>query len=74
MIDQLGKRTRYQMNNTSQLLVDITRKELLSNENKINEEMLILSKVKSDLMKRKLTFFVLLKNPALNDEVVLNQI
>jgi hypothetical protein len=52
---QLGKRTRYQMNNTSQLLVDITRKDLqqtLSNNNKINEETLILPKVKIELRKK----------------------
>ncbi|CAF4599532.1 unnamed protein product [Rotaria sp. Silwood1] len=57
---QLGKRTRYQINNTSQLLLDITRKEAqqtLTNNNMINEENLILP-----------------KNLALNDDVVLNQI
>ncbi len=44
------------MNNTSQLLVDITRKDLqqtLSNNNKTNEETLILPKVKIELRKRK---------------------
>ncbi|UJR28856.1 hypothetical protein I4U23_010080 [Adineta vaga] len=57
---QLGKRTRYQVNNTSQLLVDITRKDLQqipTETNKIDEEPLILP-----------------KNLALNDDVVLNQI
>ncbi|CAF3533375.1 unnamed protein product [Rotaria sp. Silwood1] len=57
---QLGKRTRYQINNTSQLLLDITRKEAqqtLTNNNMTNEENLILP-----------------KNLALNDDVVLNQI
>ncbi|CAF1483268.1 unnamed protein product [Adineta ricciae] len=57
---QLGKRTRYQIKNTSQLLVDITRKdshETSINNNKANEETLILP-----------------KNMALNDDVVLNQI
>jgi hypothetical protein len=41
---QLGKRTRYQINNTSQLLLDITRKEsqqIIIN----NEEIPILPKV-----------------------------
>ncbi|CAF0750035.1 unnamed protein product [Adineta steineri] len=57
---QLGKRTRYQLNNTSQLLLDITRKDLQqtsTNNNKTNDETLVLP-----------------KNLALNDDVVLNQI
>ncbi|CAF0767576.1 unnamed protein product [Rotaria sordida] len=57
---QLGKRTRYQINNTSQLLLDIKRKELQEtsiNNNITNEENLTLP-----------------KNLALNDDVVLNQI
>jgi hypothetical protein len=46
---QLGKRTRYQINNTSQLLLDITRKDFQQtsiNNNKTNEETPILPKVK----------------------------
>ncbi|CAF2114729.1 unnamed protein product [Rotaria magnacalcarata] len=60
---QLGKRTRYQINDTSQLLLDITRNktdETLTNNNNnsiATEENLILP-----------------KNMALNDDVVLNQI
>ncbi|CAF3109580.1 unnamed protein product [Rotaria sp. Silwood2] len=60
---QLGKRTRYQVNNTSQLLLDITRKEIQqtltnnNNNNITNEENLILP-----------------KNLTLNDDVILNQI
>lgn len=45
---QLGKRTRYQINNTSQLLLDITRKELPETTMNNNQENSILPKVKID--------------------------
>ena len=45
---QLGKRTRYQINNTSQLLVDINRKESLVKDNETDVENQILPKVNID--------------------------
>ncbi len=45
---QLGKRTRYQINNTSQLLLDVTRKELPETMVNNNQENPILPKVKID--------------------------
>ena len=59
---QLGKRTRYQMNNISQLLLDIHRKEsqqqIIINTNRLNEEHLILPKVKIKLNENVFFFFV----------------
>jgi cell division protein FtsL len=53
IVGLLGKRTRYQVNNTSQLLVDITRKESQETvANKTEEENLILPKVKIDWIKK----------------------
>lgn len=57
---QLGKRTRYQVNSTSQLLLDVTRKDSQQTANTIN--------------RTNETDFILPKNLALNDDVVLNQI
>lgn len=48
LLGQLGKRTRYQINNTSQLLLDITRKDAqqaTNDSNKPNGEPVILPKV-----------------------------
>jgi hypothetical protein len=50
---QLGKRTKFQINNTSQLLVDITRREFQETMiNKTDEENLILPKVKNRFDKK----------------------
>lgn len=54
LIGQLGKRTRYQVNDTSQLLLGVTRKECpqaeINTTNIEKEENLILPKVKVSLM------------------------
>lgn len=70
---QLGKRTRYQVKNTSQLLVEIARKESVQ-EDVPNQQASILPKVNIEAKKRRLFMWLFSKNLALNDDVVLNQI
>lgn len=48
MSGQLGKRTRYQINNTSQLFVDINRKESPVKDNETDAENQVLPKVNID--------------------------